>query len=319
MSQTFLHVSTSNDATFHLALEEVFLKEGEGDLVLLYINSPCVVVGKHQNAYAETNSAWCKEHGIPVYRRLSGGGTVFHDEGNINFCFIRDMEAKDKMIDFARFLKPIQEFLGTKGIEAVFSGRNDLLVDGFKISGNAEHVHQKRTRVIHHGTILVHAALGSLNTAIHPSPKVKYNSKAVQSVRSKVRNLNHFFTEPVEASQLMSELGEWLSEKTGAATLNLDKYRDPIREVQAEKYSQHEWNYGYSPTYQAELQVSDEMTIFLDVKKGEITAARYTHSGVSVDIEPAIGKRHDGALLRQLAGMAEFEGTEFAKDPSAFL
>jgi len=319
MSQTFLHVSSTDDAPFHLALEEVFLKDGEGDLVFLYINSPCVVVGKHQNAYAETNSAWCKEHEIPVYRRLSGGGTVFHDEGNINFCFIRDMEAKDKMIDFARFLKPIQEFLGTKGIEAVFSGRNDLLVDGYKISGNAEHVHQKRTRVIHHGTILVHAALGSLNTAIHPSPKVKYISKAVQSVRSKVRNLNHFFPEPVKASQLMVELGEWLSEKTGAETLDLDEYRERIRELHTEKYSQHEWNYGYSPTYQAELLVSDEIRIVLDVKKGEITAARYTLSGKSTDIEHVIGRSHDEALLRDLAGMVEFSGTAFAEDPSAFL
>ena len=86
MSHTYLHVSPTNDAAFHLALEEIFLKEGEGDLIFLYINSPCVVIGKHQNAYAETNSAWCDQNGIPVFRRLSGGGTVFHDEGNINFC-----------------------------------------------------------------------------------------------------------------------------------------------------------------------------------------------------------------------------------------
>jgi len=319
MSHTYLHVSPTNDAAFHLALEEIFLKEGEGDLIFLYINSPCVVIGKHQNAYAETNSAWCDQNGIPVFRRLSGGGTVFHDEGNINFCFIRDMEAKDKMIDFERFLRPIQEFLGTKGVEAVFSGRNDLLVDGFKISGNAEHVHQKRTRVIHHGTILVHAAIGSLNTAIHPSPRVAYNSKAVQSVRSKVRNLNHFFSKPVQATDLMTELGAWLSLKTGASGLDLDRYKEQVNALAMSKYSQGEWNYGYSPSYQAELFLSEGASILLEVKKGIVTKAEFSEQGSVVPLPEAQGKAHNKELLNELAAMPMFKGTEFAKDPSSYL
>ena len=132
-------ISDTRDPYFNLATEEYLMKHSEEDIFLLWQSELCVVVGKHQNTYAEINYPFIREHNIKVARRLSGGGTVFHDRGNLNFTFIRNGEP-GKLVDFRRFVSPVIEMLQQLNVHAVMGGKNDILVDGKKISGNAEHV-----------------------------------------------------------------------------------------------------------------------------------------------------------------------------------
>ena len=129
----------STDPFFNLALEEILLKNRKEEYLILGINDPCVVIGKHQVPHREVNTRFVTENNIPVIRRISGGGTVFHDSGNLNFSFIMQSEA-GKQVDFRKYTLPVISFLSTLGVDAKFEGKNDLKVDGLKISGNAEHV-----------------------------------------------------------------------------------------------------------------------------------------------------------------------------------
>lgn len=274
-----------------MAIEEYMLKEREEDLVFLYINNPCVVLGKHQNAYAETNAAYCEQNGISVHRRLSGGGTVYHDLGNINFCFIRTMEHQDKLIDFAKFLRPIQDYLKTWGIEAVFSGRNDLLVDGFKISGNAEHVYQKKKRVIHHGTLLYSSKLDSLGNAIRPNTLCTYTSKAVNSVRSKVQNIAHFIEDAPSAINFMQAMGDYFLLKMKGESMNMDDFEIKIEDYKS-KYQTWDWNYGYSPNYTVAIELLNESFLNLKVNKGIIAEANLEKESGVFSIDALMGRPH---------------------------
>ena len=150
-----LHVSAETDVYSHLAAEEYLLKNRQENILMLWQSHKAVVCGKHQNLCAEVNYGFCRENGIDTARRLSGGGTVFHDLGNLNFTFIHALDqGLEKAVQFRRFLDPVMQCLQTLDLDVTYSGRNDLLLNGLKISGNAEHVDQKNKRVLHHGTLL---------------------------------------------------------------------------------------------------------------------------------------------------------------------
>ena len=176
----------SNDPFFNLAIEEFLLKNSKEEYLILYVNSPSVIIGKHQTGHREVNTRFVTENNIPVIRRISGGGTVYHDHGNLNFSFIRQCET-GKQVDFIKYTKPVIDFLKYLGLEAKFEGKNDLKIDGLKISGNAEHVH--RNRVLHHGTLLYNTSLDSLRNSIRKDIS-QYSSRAVASNPSHVVNLN---------------------------------------------------------------------------------------------------------------------------------
>ena len=182
----FLINLETHDPFFNLALEEVLLKSRQEDYLILYINDPSVIIGKHQAAHREVNTKFITENKIPVIRRISGGGTVFHDRGNLNFTFIRQSE-EGKQIDFRKYTKPVIDFLVSLGIDARFEGKNDIKVDGLKISGNAEHVY--RNRVLHHGTLLFSSSIHMLKNSIR-SDKSCYTTRAVDSNPASVMNLN---------------------------------------------------------------------------------------------------------------------------------
>ena len=147
------------DPYFNLAAEEYLLKSKNEDYFMLWRNEPSIVVGKHQNALAEIDLLYAREKGFKVARRISGGGTVFHDLGNLNFSFISNGE-EGKLINYRKYATPIVEVLGMLGIEATFSKRDDILIEGMKISGNASHVYKQR--VLHHGTLLFSSDLSDL-------------------------------------------------------------------------------------------------------------------------------------------------------------
>jgi lipoate-protein ligase A len=178
----------NNDPYFCLAAEEYLLKNFSEDIFMLWQSENTVVLGKHQNAMAEINYPFVHKNGITVARRISGGGTVFHDAGNVNFAYIRNVNSPAE-ISFKLFTRPVVEALAKLEVTATSSGRNDLLVDGKKISGNAEHVF--KNRVLHHGTLLFNSNLETLGQSIKVIPG-KYHGKAVQSNRSVVTNILPF-------------------------------------------------------------------------------------------------------------------------------
>lgn len=182
----FLILTTTNPY-YNLAVEEYLFRHEPGDILMLWQNEPTVVIGKNQNAYVEVDLALLRERGIHLARRITGGGAVYHDFGNVNYTFISD--TREQGMDFAHFTAPILAALDSIGIHATLSGRNDLLVNGLKFSGNAQYSAGGRT--LHHGTLLFDSDLGVLSSVLRPDEE-KLRSKAIASVRSRVTNLAPF-------------------------------------------------------------------------------------------------------------------------------
>jgi len=177
------------DPYFNLAVEEYLLRNFGEDCFMLWRNKASIIVGKHQNALAEINYDYVKENNIDVIRRLSGGGTVFHDLGNLNFTFIQNVNKNENIVDFKRYIEPIVKVLQQQGVNAKHEGRNDIMIGGRKVSGNAEHVFKKR--VLHHGTLLFSSEISNLSKALKVNPLL-YQDKGVKSVKSRVANINQF-------------------------------------------------------------------------------------------------------------------------------
>ena len=235
------------DPYFNLAAEEYVLKQFSNDCFMLWRNAPSVIVGRHQNSLSEINLDYVKQNDIKVVRRLSGGGAVFHDMGNINFTFIENAK-NDKLVDFQKYTQPIIEVLKLLDIDACFEGRNDLVIDGKKFSGNAEHVY--RNRVLHHGTLLFAAELTDLSGALNANP-AKFTDKAIKSVRSRVTNISSHLKKPLDIETFRDMIFRYMIDNypdckqyayTDADLAAIGKLRD-------EKYATWDWNFGQSPGY----------------------------------------------------------------------
>jgi lipoate-protein ligase A len=237
----------SNDPFFNLAIEEFLLKNSKEEYLILYVNSPSVIIGKHQTGHREVNTRFITENNIPVIRRISGGGTVYHDHGNLNFSFIRQSET-GKQVDFVKYTKPVIDFLKYMGVDAKFEGKNDLKIDGLKISGNAEHVH--RNRVLHHGTLLYNTSLDSLRNSIRKDIS-HYTSRAVASNPSHVVNLNEKLVCFNDISELRTEMiNFFLKNLPGIFPYDLTEEETLQAEsIALSKYHTWEWNWAYGPEY----------------------------------------------------------------------
>lgn len=262
----------STDPWFNLAAEEVALKSTSEDILMLWVNKPSVVLGKHQNTVAEINQAFVIEHDIPVIRRISGGGTVYHDLGNLNYSLITSSENREKLIDFPKFADPVVQFLKTFGYDVKFYGKTNLGVNGQKFSGNAAHVF--KNRVLHHGTLLFDTDLNRLEQTIRPT-EANVKDKAIKSVRADLINLNSLLPQISSINEFQQLFKSFLVNyfsitKTSVFTaMELEE----INLLVNEKYKTTQWNYGYSPNYlftKAGLFQNNEVVIHLDVKKGII-------------------------------------------------
>ncbi|MDR2718490.1 MAG: lipoate--protein ligase family protein, partial [Treponema sp.] len=182
--------SRSTDPCRNLALEQFVFDflDRRHSYFMLWQNHNSIIVGKHQNTLAEINSVFVKAHNISVVRRLSGGGAVYHDPGNLNYTFITDA-GTDNTIDFAAFCLPVQKALVSFGVPVEITGRNDMTVMGRKFSGNAQYL--KHERIMHHGTILYDSCMDTLSQALNLSND-KIESKGIQSVRSRVTNIRPY-------------------------------------------------------------------------------------------------------------------------------
>ncbi len=186
-------ISSSNNPAFNIATEEYLLKNYEDDFFFLYINTPALVVGKHQNTLAEINLEKAEHEKIPVVRRMSGGGTVFHDEGNLNYCFIKKGD-NEKLVNFKKYSQPIVDTLQTLNVDAKFEGKSDLTIAGKKFSGNASHIF--KNKVMQHGTMLFSSDLNRLNQLLKVNP-LKFKDRGIRSIRSKVTNISEYLSNSI--------------------------------------------------------------------------------------------------------------------------
>jgi len=266
---------------------------------MLWQNSPSVVVGKHQNAFAEINLPFLATENIPVIRRISGGGTVFHDEGNLNYSLIKNEKNRERMIDFKKFSHPVIEFLKTLNLEAETEGKNNLVIGSKKISGNAAHVH--KNRVMHHGTLLFSSKLDILDKTIKP-PEVRISDKAVQSVRATVGNISDFLEQKIDIKIFKELLFEFLCEfHSVLEVVDLTKkQKKEIADLATEKYKTWDWNFGYSPGFSIKNSI-EGLKAEIHVKNGVIQNIHLSENDLIPDI-----------LLQNLAGL-RFKPNEIEK------
>jgi lipoate-protein ligase A len=265
--------SAGTDPCLNLAREQfVFEKlDRRHSYFMLWQNHNSIIVGKHQNTHAEINAAFTKAHNITVVRRLSGGGAVYHDLGNLNFTFITDADSGEA-IDFSVFCVPIQKALISFGVPVEISGRNDMTVNGKKFSGNAQYI--KERRIMHHGTILYDSDLTVLSQALNVTDD-KIESKGIKSVRSRVANIRPLMKDDVSIEDFRAALKQYMfsafdmreyvfSEEENAA----------VQELRNNVYAQWSWNYGASPACNLRkirrVEGCGKIEILLDVGTGGI-------------------------------------------------
>lgn len=238
-------LSQSHSPFYNLATEEFLFTQCKGDFLLFYVNNPSVVVGANQVLANEVNMAFCLENDVAIARRISGGGTVFHDTGNLNYCFITDKNAEKAAMD-TDFLKPIVKVLTQLHIPAKAGVRKDLwLPEGFKISGTASHI--ARNRILFHGTLLYDTQLDVLHNVLTVKEKIS-GAKGIASVPSPVKNIKTYLTEngfeaeekEIFFNHLVQSMANYFQAKI--EILGMEEM-DEIQKIAANKYMKEAWIY----------------------------------------------------------------------------
>ena len=244
MSLRYLDLTTT-DPDYNLAVEQYVFDHlpKEHTYLMLWQNDNAIIIGKHQNTLAEINEGFVQKKGIRVVRRLSGGGAVYHDLGNLNFSFIVD--AAGSQVDLERFCLRIAVALGKLGLDARLDGRNDILAEGCKISGNAQYM--KEGRVMHHGTLLFDSDLSVLSKALKPDPE-KIKAKGVKSVRSRVANIRSLLKQDMTLQEFRDHLARYLLGGDGVRYQLTEQDLAAVEAIRAARYGTWEWNYGASPS-----------------------------------------------------------------------
>lgn len=237
------------DPRINLAIEEYALKNLDinESYLLFYINEPSIIIGKNQNTIEEINTEYVEKNGIHVVRRLSGGGAVYHDLGNLNFSFITKDDG-ESFHNFRKFTEPVVNALKKLGVDAELSGRNDLLAGGRKISGNAQF--STKGRMFSHGTLLFDSEIESVVSALNVK-KDKIESKGIKSIRSRVANISEFLSEKVTIEEFRSLLLKNIFEGMDEIPeyVLTEKDWENIHELSKERYQNWDWNYGKSPKF----------------------------------------------------------------------
>lgn len=230
----------------NLAIEEYLTDTVPEDTLIVYLwqNKHTVVIGRNQNAWAECRTAELERDGGTLARRLSGGGAVYHDMGNLNFTFITDV-GESNALDLKLFCEPVVRTLATLGVKAEVNGRNDITIDGKKFSGNSQYIRQGR--VMHHGTIMFDSDLSVVSEALRVDP-TKIQTKGIRSVRSRVTNVSEHLPEKVTLPEFRRILLEnILKENPGEAYPLTQDDLAAVEKLRAERYATWDWNYGFSP------------------------------------------------------------------------
>ncbi|MDC2863735.1 lipoate--protein ligase [Bacillus sp. BP-3] len=265
------------DPTINLAIEEYCVKNLDINetYLLFYMNEPSIIIGKNQNTVEEINADYVREKGIHVVRRLSGGGAVYHDLGNLNFSFITKDDG-DSFHNFKKFTEPVTVALGKLGINAELSGRNDILAEGRKISGNAQFA--TKGRMFSHGTLLFDSEIDHVVSALNVKLD-KIQSKGIKSIRSRVANIAEFLNEKVTIEEFKQILLENIFEgesEIPTYELTEEDWKE-IHKISEERYRNWDWNYGKSPKFN--LQHTHrfpvgQVDVRLEVQKGVVSECK---------------------------------------------
>ncbi|WP_213950682.1 lipoate--protein ligase [Tepidanaerobacter syntrophicus] len=276
----------SNDPYFNMALDEYAVSslDPSEDYFYFYQNKPAVIIGRNQNTIEEVNREYVNENNIIVVRRMSGGGAVYHDLGNVNFSFVVDYKPED-FNNIERFAKAIVKALEKLGINAEFSGRNDITIDGKKISGNAQYITKRR--ILHHGTLLFDSDLTVLSKALNVKPE-KILSKGVKSVKSRVTNIKEYLKDDISIPTFKEMLLKYVFEVEGS---ELNEYiltpedMKNITKLRDEKYATWEWNFGNAPEFdlvRSHRFDGGEIQVRMNVRDGIITDIKFFGDFMSV-------------------------------------
>lgn len=272
----YISNNNNHDPALNLALEEyIFRQLPENNYLLFYINEPSIIIGKNQNTLEEINVDYVKENNIHVVRRISGGGAVYHDLGNLNFSFIMKDDGTS-FHNFKKFTEPVVEALRSLGVNAELTGRNDIQVGEQKISGNAQF--SSRGKIISHGTLLFNSEMSKVASALKVN-KAKYVSKSTKSVRSRVANITEF----LETSMTIEEFKQTILHSLFGSSENVQEYKltdedwKKVNQLANERYRSWDWNYGRSPAFNMQQQKRIEgvgtFDVRLDVQDGVIQQA----------------------------------------------
>jgi len=298
-----LIVNSNNDPTINLALEEYCVRnlDVENEMyILFYINQPSIIIGKHQNTIEEINKEYVDTKGIKVVRRISGGGAVYHDFGNLNFSFITKY-SPEFFHNFEKFTLPVVETLRGMGVNAELGGRNDITVDGRKISGNAQFTNLKS--MFSHGTLLLNSHIEDVVQALNVKTD-KIESKGIKSVRSRVANISEFLKEELSVEEFRERITKNLfKDYESIPTYELsDSEWAEVNKLSESKYKTWEWNFGRSPEFNIQkVNRFDfgQVDARIFVKDGKIKNIKFFGDflgyGDSVDVE----KKLEGIVYKE--------------------
>ncbi|WP_142828785.1 lipoate--protein ligase [Planococcus soli] len=294
------------DPRINLAIEEYLLKSmnvEKDPFLLFYINEPSIIIGKNQNTSEEINTDYVDSNGIHVVRRLSGGGAVYHDLGNLNYSFIT-VDDGNSFRNFRKFTEPVVKALQSLGVNAELSGRNDLMAEGRKVSGNAQF--STRGRMFSHGTLMFDTQVDAVVSALKVS-KEKIESKGIKSIRSRVANISEFLKEPMTVEEFRNAVLHSIFE--GEENVRYYELTDEdwknIHELSKERYGNWDWNYGKSPKFNIKHSHRfpvGGIDVRLQVEKGIVQDANiygdFFGVGDVSEIEQAIiGSKYERASL----------------------
>lgn len=291
-------VDDSTDPQWNLAAEEYLFKNFKQSIFRLWRNEPSIIIGLHQNAFAEINLDYVKNNNIPVVRRLTGGGAVFHDLGNVNFTFIDNKIASESTADmFGRFTKPIIAALNSLGIEASLKGRNDLVIEDKKFSGNAVAVYKER--ILQHGTLLYSASMANLSEALANRPE-HFKGKAVQSNRARVTNISDHLSNAMTVEEFVTYIEKFVTDSLSSKYVRYhytSQDLSQIAKLTMEKYSKDSWNYGSSPKYGYSKTTRFDwgvLELYMEVQKEIIEEIRFYGSYFFVKETSLLEKKLQG-------------------------
>ena len=307
MKKYYLITHDNNNPYFNIASEEYLLKEKDGFYYYFWINEPSVIIGTNQNTLAEVNLSYVEDKGIKVVRRLTGGGAVYHDLNNLCYTVIAPYNENED--NYKKFTAPIIEYLNELGVNAEFSGRNDITVNGLKISGNAQTVY--KDRIMHHGTLLFDTDVSVLSGALKPN-KLKTESKGIKSIRARVTNIIEWLPKKMDVNTFKKGLIEKFS-KIAEEYCFSNSDLDRINQLKDLKYSTFDWNVGKSPKGKITFESKFDFGIVnfnFDVVLGKIENAKITGDFFSKKPIKELEKRLNGVPFDKKEVVQSLNGIE---------